>query len=74
MFPTRYLNAGVINDFSGFEKSVRSNGTAKVASLGRGELLCLRAQDLFDEAVSALGEDQFYFLKEPVDLGAIEKV
>ena len=70
----RYLNAGVINDFSRFEKRVRSNGTAKVASLGRGDLLCLRAQDFFDEAVSALGEDQFYFLKEPVDLGAIEKV
>ena len=69
----RYLNAGVMNDFSRFDKRVRTKGVAKIASLGRGELICLRAQDFFEEAVSALGEDTFYFLKDPVDLEALEK-
>jgi aminoglycoside 3-N-acetyltransferase len=69
----RYLNAGVTNDFSRFDKRVRTKGVAKIASLGRGELICLRAQDFFEEAVSALGEDTFYFLKDPVDLEALEK-
>ena len=69
----RYLNAGVTNDFSRFEKRVRSKGVAKLASLGRGELICLRAQDFFEEAVSAFDEDTFYFLKDQVDLEALEK-
>ena len=43
-------------------------GAAKVASLGRGELLCLRAQNFYDQAADAFREDQFCFLKEPVDL------
>ena len=61
------------NDFSRFEKRVRSKGVAKLASLGRGELICLRAQDFFEEAVSAFDEDTFYFLKDQVDLEALEK-
>ena len=69
----RYLNAGVTNDFSRFEKRVRDKGVAKLASLGRGELICLRAQDFYQEAVSAFREDTFYFLKDPADLETLEK-
>ena len=67
----RYLDAGVVNDFSRFESRVRKNGAAKVASLGRGELLCLRAQNFYDQAADAFREDQFCFLKEPVHLGVL---
>lgn len=69
----RYWNVRVTNDFSRFEKRVRDKGVAKTASLGRGELICLRAQDFYREAVSAFGEDTFYFLKEPVDLETLKK-
>jgi aminoglycoside 3-N-acetyltransferase len=69
----RYLDAGVTNDFSRFEKRVRDNGVAKTTSLGRGELICLRAQDFYQEAVDAFRDDRFYFLKDPVDLSALEK-
>jgi aminoglycoside 3-N-acetyltransferase len=69
----RYLNAGVTNDFSRFERRVREKGVAKTASLGRGELICLRAQDFYQEAVSAFREDTFCFLKEPVDLEALKE-
>ena len=67
----RYLNAGVVNDFSRFESRVGENGIAKTASLGRGELRCLRAQSFYDQAVKAFREDPFCFLKSPVELGAM---
>jgi len=69
----RYWNVPVANDFSRFEKRVRDKGIAKTTELGRGELICLRAKDFYEEAVSAFREDTFYFLREPVDLGALRK-
>jgi aminoglycoside 3-N-acetyltransferase len=69
----RYLNAGVTNDFSRFERRVREKGVAKTTSLGRGELICLRAQVFYEEAVRAFREDTFYFLKNPVDLEVVKK-
>jgi aminoglycoside 3-N-acetyltransferase len=61
----RYLEKNVIVDLKRFEKYLLENEIMVEAKLGKGRLLAIEAEQLFQAGWKLLDQDIYYFLKEP---------
>jgi aminoglycoside 3-N-acetyltransferase len=72
---SRYLELDPRAEFGlmNLQTKLSTQGKVRKSILGRGEIISIRAQDLYNSAVAEVKKNPMCFLKNPVDLSQIKK-
>lgn len=63
----RYLDFNITYDLSRFEQVLLNQGQLKITEVGKGDIRCVSAEDVYDSGIASLDNDPYFFLKHPPD-------
>lgn len=63
----RYLDFNITYDLALFEDVLLKRDLLKIAKVGKGDVRCVSAQDVYDSGIDCLDKNPYYFLKHPPD-------